>query len=469
MSHDRMTRREFLRWSVVGAGSIGIAACMAAPPAALPSAETTGQNDEPDKASTQLVWWHGWGGPSGLAAMTAIEDAFNTGDHSFQIERVHVDEMNQKILVAIAGGTPPDIGVCCAQYAQLYSRNAVVPLDDYIDASIVIKRDAFVQGLFESMQWLGKTYGVPAIEAGPRYGIMYNNALIAEAGLEAANFPTTWDEMYEWHVALSKFDSAGNVSTIGFDPRDGTSRNGPATNIPQFWAINYGLDAWDSETLTFHYDRQEYVEALATIKRFYDYVGVEQMESLRSSTGTWVNTPSAQFPAGILATLNIGYYGPGELAINAPDKEFGVAWVPVPEARSGIKMQSVGGIPAYIPVGSKDPDRAFEFIEFLTTDAVQTPVFEATGWLGGRKEWYDPDLPRYAGRDVLRWYLQSVNEADEMWACPVIPIQAFVEDQREKTYAAVIFGEKTPEQAAIDMHTACTEELRNEFPDLVTE
>ncbi len=458
-----LSRRRFLQWSAVGMGGAALAAACATPAAPAASEDAAAPAEE----TVEIAWWHAWGGTTGMAAMVGVAEAFNAEGRSVQVERLHVPEMNDKLLAAIAGGTPPDVGVCCVQYAQLYSRGAVMPLDDFIDRSEIIQHDAFVDGLIESMQWQGSTYGVPGFEAGPRYGLMYNKALVEEAGLDASQLPRTWEEMFEWHVELTRFDDAGNVEVVGFDPRDATAGNGPATNIPQFWALTYGLDIWDAETNTFNYDDERFISALTTLKRFTDHVGVQQMESFRSSFSGWTQSPSSSFPSGVQAMLVTGYYAPGELSHSAPDKEFGVGWAPVAEARKGATFQSVGGHPMYIPNGVENVDAAFEFIEFCTQDKAQNVIFENTGWLGGLKEIYDPDLPKYQKYSGLDWFLRSVNDATELWACPVIPIQGFVNQERSRTYEAVIFGDKEPEQAAQDMQEACTEEMRKQFPELL--
>ena len=196
-----LSRRRFLQWSAVGIGGAAIAACAApAAPAAAPA-----EAEMPAEETITISWWHQWGGTTGMAAMEGVAAAFNEEDRNVKVERLHVTEMNDKLLAAIAGGTPPDVGVCCVQYAELFSRGAVMPIDDRIDNSDVVGRDDFVPGLLESMQWQGATYGVPGFEAGPRYGLMYNKAIIDEAGLDPENLPHTWDEMFEWHVELTKF------------------------------------------------------------------------------------------------------------------------------------------------------------------------------------------------------------------------------------------------------------------------
>ena len=86
-----------------------------------------------------------------------------------------------------------------------------------------------------------------------------------------------------------------------------------------FWGLTYGLDIWDQETLSFHFDDDRFVQALGTIKQFYDHVGVEQMQAFRDSFGGWTSTPTASFPSGVQANIVTGYYAPGEMSTTAPD------------------------------------------------------------------------------------------------------------------------------------------------------
>ena len=342
-----------------------------------------------------------------------------------------------------------------------------MPLDSMIDASSVINRDEFVDGLFESMTWQGKTYGVPGFECGPRYGLIMNKALVEDAGLDPENLPTTWNELYDWHEAMTTFDAAGNVDVVGFDPRDATCGAGPATNVMMFWAISSGLDMWKDDSLEFDFDNDKMISALQMMKKFYDFVGVEKMAAFRDSFGGWTQSPSSSFPSGVQGGLVTGYYAPGELDKSSPDTEIVVGWPVVSDERKGTKMQMVGGHPIYIPDGAENPEKSFEFLEFAVSDTVAEIMYENTGWLPGRKAFYDLSSDRFDKYPGLRWYIESVNEATEFWAGPIIPIQGFANQQRAQMYEAVIYGEKTPEQAAADIQQICTDELANQFPELV--
>jgi len=414
-----------------------------------------------------VVWWHGWASPGAIEAFTKIVDAYHALDKGITIDRVQVPEMQDKLLTAVAGGNPPDLGVCCVSYAQFYARGVITPLDDFIEASTKINREDFVEGLFESMMWRGKTYGVPACECGPRYGNMINVAHVQEAGLDLDNPPQTWEEMWDWHKKITKYDDAGNLERLFCDPIDGTAGNGPRTNIPMYWALATGFELWDPETLTFNFDNEQFVEALTIIKRFYDDIGVEKVDGLRDASGGWVGNPNAAFPQELQSSVIVGYYGPGQMKYHSPDVEFIVAWVPTVESRRGVKLQNVGGHPIYIPIASKVKAQAFDFIEFITDDVAVDILYNTNGWLGGKAKYYDPNRPDIDKIPGLKWYLQSALDADELWAGPVIPIDGFVNAERNRTFSAVRYGEMTPEEAAANMQKRCTEELQKEFPELV--
>lgn len=62
-------------------------------------------------------------------------------------------------------------------------RGTFSELDDLIEASDVVNKDEFVPGLFESMTWQGVTYGVPAFENVPRYGLSITWILLTRLDL----------------------------------------------------------------------------------------------------------------------------------------------------------------------------------------------------------------------------------------------------------------------------------------------
>ena len=168
------TRRDFLRLAGLTAAGTLLSACGASTlepteevaaaatalpttvPTEAPAATLLPTEVPPTLEPVQLQWWTGWDYMTTMEGQTAIADLFNQQAAGVSVELVPIEDMNDKLMTACAGGVPPDVCVCCCQYASFYSRGALLPLDDYVEASTVIKREDFVPGLFESMTYQGK-------------------------------------------------------------------------------------------------------------------------------------------------------------------------------------------------------------------------------------------------------------------------------------------------------------------------
>jgi ABC-type glycerol-3-phosphate transport system substrate-binding protein len=296
-------------------------------------------------------------------------------------------------------------------------------------------------------------------------GFVYNVDLVKNAGLDPDTPPLTWDELYAWHEKITKLDSAGNIEILGFDPLDAMGGRIPTSDASFFWADSFGFDQWNQAEMKFNYDNEKMVASLATIKKFYDLVGIEKIQGYRSSYGTWTQSPTASFPAGVQAAVINGYWTPGELAHAAPDKNFRYTWPPTSSDRKGKKFQNVGGHPVVIPKGVKRPEKSFKVLEFMTLPVSMDVIWNTTGWLGPRLSWLAKlDVSKYAG---FEFFPKSITEADELRPCPLCPISAIEGQELTKTWDAVNYGDKTPEQAVKDLQTYLTEELKKQFPDLV--
>jgi multiple sugar transport system substrate-binding protein len=480
MAGKQISRRQFLALTATTGISALLAACGgtsapqggAAPTAAgggaaeQPTAAPAGgaaaapTSEAPPAVSTEanvIDWWNGWGGQGGKALDEAAK-AFNAENHGFTVVRTSVPSVTEKLLTAIAGGVPPDVETGNVAYAELYSRDAFQPLDDLIDSSKTFKRTDILDTSWNYSKWGGKTFGVPSVESFLRYALIVNVDLVKKAGLDPTKLPETWDDAFEWHKKMTEFDSAGNVKVVGLDPLDamGGSWGG---GDPSFWPIDYGFDYWDPNSKTYNLDNPQFVAALKVIKQFYDHIGAEKMTAFRKTSGTWTSDPTASFPAGVQGMIINGYWTPGELAKTAPDKNFAYGWVPVPADRKGKKIQATGGHNSGVPKGAKKADKAWQLIEFLTTDKAIDIIFNGVGWLGASKSYLDKvDTSKYKGLD---WYVKSLKEANDMRGMDVDPIEGFTGTEWTTDREKMTFGQLTPEATAKQMQDALTKELKD--------
>jgi multiple sugar transport system substrate-binding protein len=470
-----VSRRGLLLAMAATAGGALLAACTPAEPKVVKEPQIIKETVQVEvtvapRQKVTIEWWWCWGGINGLEGLKAMSEAFNAQSDMIAVKSlVPGGDISQKYTVAVAAGNPPDLGVGVhGAFSELAARGGLMPLDEWLHASTVIDMADFFEGLWEASTWMGKIYGVQCAENGPRMGLMYNIDLVEGAGLDPEKPPQTWDEVYEWHTAITKFDKAGNVEIVGLDPLDAMGGRYATADADFLWTGSFGVKWWDQPNLGFAFDQEGFIQSLATIQKFYDFVGVTKMEGFRASYGTWTASPQASFPAGVEGMILDGYWSPPWMQTNGPDVRFLVTWAPVPGARRGVRFQNVGGHQGNIPVGAKHPQEAFKLMEFLTTDVCADINWAKTGFFSARKSWVEKNSERIVSEiPQMEFFIRSMFEADEMWPSPLCPIAGFVGSEWRKAIDAVNYGRKPAAQAASDLQAAVTAEIDKQKPGFV--
>ena len=457
MNKRSLTRRDFLRLSAVASTGLVLAACGPAPATEAPKVEEKKEEVAATPAAAEAVtlqYWFSWG----ASFADAVKAATETEEFKKMLPGVTVEAVpssgDEKFLAAIAAGTPPD-GVSNVSYPELIARGAATQVTEWINSSQVIKKDDIFQSTWDSVTSEGQIWAVPGVEGFLRHGFCFNEDLVTQGGLDPAKPPHTWDEAFEWHQQLSKFDAAGNVTQVGFDPLDAMGSS-IGYGDPFYLPISWGFEYYDVNSKKYNLNNPDFVEGLATIKKFYDLLGAEKMKSFRQSYGTWTGPGTGICVGTQVAQIN-GYWTPGELAHCAPDKKFGYSWPQVPAKRKDKNIQSTGGHYVLIPKGAPHAEQSFHFGEFLNTDTACNIIFDALGWLPSRKSYLPKaNIGKYRGLD---WFVKSATETNEMHAVVNDPLTSVTGKKFVEATEAVIYGSKTPEQAAKDMQDELTKEL----------
>jgi ABC-type glycerol-3-phosphate transport system substrate-binding protein len=455
VSQRNLSRRSFLYGvAAVGAGSL-LAAC-AAPGSAPAQPAASGDAAAPSTEGKEIKFYVFWSQPGNIAeellADPALESFIGTGNtldfkYGFNAEAR---------LTAVAGGTPPDIGIW-GSYLDFMSRDVVVPLDDYIATSSTLGADKFIPGNWDVVQYKGKVYGIPGFECFVRRGLNYNTRLVEEAGLDPDNPPVTWDELMVWHEALTKFDNAGNLVQFGLDPYDAEGGVGPG-NDGWFLTESWGFEYFNEDTKEFNLDNELMAEGLEVMGEFVKMMGPDNLVGLRSveGQGTW----GGSFNAEVQAMIIEGYWHPGETVNEKPEvAQYNRAtWVPVPESRRGTKIQFGGGHMAMIFKDGQYKDEAWPVAEWIQTDYVCNLIYDNIGWLPAYLPYFEnADQEKYPG---LKYYFDSVQEAT-YWG-PFIrnEIQSFVETQYQQAREAVFRGEMSGAEAAAKLQDEAVKEWK---------
>ena len=287
----RATRRQVLSGlAFLGAGA-ALAACGATPAAQATVAPAAGATAAPTAASAEATaaqpvasgdvkeveWWFGWSGV-GLEDIAALFMERNAGTKVTTVDQGY--GFTGKLMAAIASGTPPGLAYNVF-YNELIARDLCVPMDDYIAASgdEGLTNGDIPQAIMDRWKWQGKQYGLPACDVATRYGQSYNPTILEENGLSVPEMPQTWEELLEWHLQITKTDSAGNILMLGATPSLDCTSSAHGID-PWVFPFMWGVDYFDDKENKYQIDREETYEFLAMIKKFFDPVGAEKLVAL---------------------------------------------------------------------------------------------------------------------------------------------------------------------------------------------
>ena len=151
-----------------------------------------------EHAPRHITYWEKWTGFES-EAMDAVIDDFNAKEVAraqsepnyapIEVEKVSISNVEQKLLIAIAGGNPPDLAGNYSFYVHAYADNgALTDLGPMLDKARVA-RAAYIEHYLKLGEYRGKTWAMPIAPAST--ALLTNRRLFREAGLDPEKPPTT--------------------------------------------------------------------------------------------------------------------------------------------------------------------------------------------------------------------------------------------------------------------------------------
>ena len=314
------------------------------------------------QSPTKISFWYSVGGSVRDAVERAIKE-YNTTQSKYIVEGVfagNYEESLQKIMAAIVSGNPPVLIHQAHVYApQLLDANVLETLDSYIAKDKTFQRDQFIESLFQSNVFNGKTYGIAFNCSNPI--IYYNKDLFRKAGLNPEKFPETWNEFYE---------AAKKIASLGKDQYAFVLSYGSGW-ILQGLIWQFGADMMAPDNSRVMWNEKEHIEAVKFFKRLVDeklaiYKGGEP-DFFSGKAAVMMESTASLTRMKDMATFDMG-----------------TAVFP----KGTTRAVPLGGGSLYI--FRKNPqslkDGAWDFIKFLTSKESQIKWAEATGYLAVRKD-----------------------------------------------------------------------------------
>lgn len=349
---------------------------------ALFSSACSDSQGESKSSVRHVVYWEKWTDFEG-EAMDRVVDGFNKAEREhakadpsyrpIEVEKVTISSIEQKLLVASAGGNPPDVaGIYSFMTAGYADKGALTDLTELAKRD-GIDRSQYVGRYYDLASHRGRLWGLPTTPAS--VALHWNKRLFHEAGLDPEKPPETLEELDAMAEKLTRWEvtlpSGEKVQKSGYLPDVPASQKrllqvGFLPMEPSWWSYGWGFafggKLIDGDKVTAN--SPENVQAYEWVASYTKKLGVDAVQRFRSGFGSFASAQNP-FLSGKLAMEIQGVWMYNFIKKFADGMLWGAAPFPAPAAhpeRRGVANAEVDAL--VIPAASKHPDEAWTFIKY---------------------------------------------------------------------------------------------------------
>jgi multiple sugar transport system substrate-binding protein len=353
-SDRKLSRRDFLRHTVLGIGAVTLAACAApAPPQAGGETEAGGEA-APAKAVVTLSFLTQGGNQTAFDRYEPLIANFQQANPDITVEPIWEPggaiEVQTKLLTLIAAGDAPD-----AYWAHSYTnagqakRNIQMDLTPMIEADPNVSADDFLLAAWKDFQIEGKQIGFPRETTSTI--IIYNKELFDKHNLPMPTEDWTWDDFLNAATTISEGEGPDRIY--------GTAD----------WHLNRNtwIKMWQKGGDVISADRTQY-----TMNQEPSVSQVREIQSWHHDLQ--IHLPSTVAEAGgfttgdLFTTGKIGMFPQFSVFSNVSASEFewDIAHLPVNSGDTRTTRVASAGHSMYS--GTKNPDAAWKWMAYLGSE-----------------------------------------------------------------------------------------------------
>lgn len=289
--------------------------------------------------------------------MIRLIDEFNKANPNINVKAItaKAGKFHEKLIVAIAGGVPPDLAdITCEEVVNWAINGAIQPLTKFLERDGIDPAETWFPYSINTNYWKGELYEVPY--QANLWGLFYNKVLFKEVGLDPDQPPRTFAELDEYAEKITLRDTQGKYERLGFVPW-----SGPIFLINYIWM--FGGELWDPEAFEVTVNDEASMKALEWM---YSYVEKYGFEAVKGFTGGFGVGEADPFITGDIGMSMNGNWALGffDQYAYTEDFDYGVAsWPQAPGGSYPMSWGSAWG--ACIPTEAEYPDQAWELLKYL--------------------------------------------------------------------------------------------------------
>ncbi len=308
----------------------------------------------PKPGPVEITYWEKWTNFEG-DAIRAVVDEFNRTQDKIHVNLLSISGIENKTLMAVAGGNPPDVaGLYDRNVAQYADANAIQNIDAYCQKG-GIREEQYVKPYWELGYYKNHVYALPSVPAST--ALHYNRELLEKAGYDPDKPPKTIEEMTELADRLVQKSPDGRIKVAGFLPAEPGWWNWS-------WGQHFGGKLWDGKD-KITANSAENIRAFEWIQSFSKKYGINDLQTFRSGFGTFAS-PQNAFLSEKVVMEQQGVWMYNFISQYSPKMKWSASAFPYPKDRPDLANSTIveADILA-IPRGAKHPNEAFEFIKYV--------------------------------------------------------------------------------------------------------
>lgn len=429
-----MDRSAFLFPALVAAVALGfgVSERLTAPP--------------PPDGKVHIAYWEKWTDFE-FDAMKHVVDAFNASQDRIQVDILSVSGIENKTLMAVAGGIPPDVaGLYGPNVAQYADDQAVMQLDDMARENGITK-DRYVPCFWDPGVIRGKLYSLPSAPA--TVALHYDKELFEKAGIDHP--PTTTEELEADADRLTKKGAGGKLLVSGFLPTEPGWWN-------WFWCPLFGGRLWDDKGRITCNDPDS-VKGFAWAQGFAKRYGATAIATQKGGFGGF-SSPQNGFMTKSVAMELQGVWMYNFITKFNPKLDWAAVPFPHPAARPDLTEPTVTDEDVLcIPRGAKHPKEAFEFIKFVETQKGMEMLCLGQKKLSPLRD-VSPGFYEHHPNPYIRLFTKLAY-GKNVYQTPKLGIWNEYSDELNAAFDSLMLDKKTPQQAMDDLAARMQPKLDN--------
>lgn len=280
----------------------------------------------------------------------ALVEEYNRSQAKVHVRPLPVGYNLEKIATGIVTGTPPDVmTISNDMLTELAWQGAFMPLDQML-AERGVRRQDYFPSCWRAGQVNGRLYALPVTS--DSYLLLYNKGAFREAGLDPNRPPRTLAELDAYAARLTKRGPSGEIERMGFVPWIMWDHS-----LMYGWM--FGGEWYDASTQRVTPTDPAIIRSFEWQRTYARKYDINKIMSFQQGFGAYSSAMSP-FYAGKVAMIVEGEWQVTFTRKYAPKLDWGAAPMPPPP---GGRIASSGGLVLFaIPVGSRHPQEAADYI-----------------------------------------------------------------------------------------------------------